>query len=366
MAARDSPHSLLSFARRYGNIPEDGRGTPWFDDGNIFLFTNDKAFKFYMGFLRAPDTAPWFDERLQDLSDDSVDVICDHPAIPVDDSAEDLAYFLIALTKGCGRAFPLETNYDFMALSAILRLSTKYRSKRLRENAIHALQQKFPSTFAAWDSLAEKAVFRQWTCEPIPVINLARQVAAVSLLPAAMASLSNDASAGEVFGVRVHDGTRQRRSPHELESCEDIIGFTLMKEYNHVSITKLIDFVREVGRDCIQPPEPEPRPNGMMSPVGTRRAQPQASICSNAFHRLADVLTVKLKREDPIGYREFTLMVREDGISQKLSICQRCRLTLKNGYESHRENWWKGIPHILGLPEVRDAHNWDPDHSLMD
>ena len=103
MAAPGSPQRLLSFARKYGNIPEDSRGNPWFDDGNIFLFTNDKAFKFYMGFLRAPDNAPWFDERLQDLSDDSVDVVYDHPAIPLEDSSEDLSYFLAAISKGCGR-----------------------------------------------------------------------------------------------------------------------------------------------------------------------------------------------------------------------------------------------------------------------
>ena len=268
------------------------------------------------------------------------------------------------LIGGC-RAFTLESDHDFIALSAILRLSTKYGSKRMCENALHALQQKFPTTFSAWDSLAEKAMFRLWTCEPIAVINLARRVSAYSLLPAAMASLSNDSSIGEVFGVRVHDGTRQRRSQHELESAEDIKGFVLMKEYNHASIVRLIDFVHEVGRDCKQPPEPEPHPSGLMSPVGTRRQQPRASICSSIFRELADMLAVKLKREDPMGYREFILMVRQDGILRKLPICQRCRLTLKNGYESHREDWWKGIPHILGLPEVRDVHDWGTD-SLVD
>ena len=267
---------------------------------------------------------------------------------------------------GSYRAFPLESDHDFIALSAILRLSTKYGSKTMRENAVHALQQKFPSTFSAWDSLAEKAMFNLWTCEPIPVINLARQVAAFSLLPAAMASLSNDASAGAVFGVRVHDGTRQLSSPHRLNSPEDIIGFALMKEYNHVSIVKLIDFVQEVGRDCIQPPAPEPRPSGIMSPVGTRCPQPRASICSNIFRELADMLAVKLKREDPMGYREFSLMVRQDGILRKLPICQHCRLTLKNGYEGHQENWWKGIPLVLGLPEVRDVNDWGAGGSLMD
>jgi hypothetical protein len=103
MAAPDTPHSLLSHARKYNNIPEDCRGTPWFNDGNIFLFTNDKAFKFYMGFLRAPDNAPRFEERLQNLSDDSVDVVYDHPALQVDDSSEDLGYFLTAIYSVSGR-----------------------------------------------------------------------------------------------------------------------------------------------------------------------------------------------------------------------------------------------------------------------
>jgi hypothetical protein len=103
MAAPGTPQSLLSYARKYDKIPEECRGSPWFPDGNIFLFTNDMAFKFYMGFLRAPDNAPRFEERLQNLSDDSVDVVHNHPAIQVNDSSEDLGYFLTAISRGCGR-----------------------------------------------------------------------------------------------------------------------------------------------------------------------------------------------------------------------------------------------------------------------
>jgi hypothetical protein len=101
MVASDTHQPLLSFVRRHGRIPEGGQGNQWFADGNIFLFTNDTAFKFYMGLLR--DNVAWFEDRLQSLSDDSVDIVVNHPAIPLEDSSEDLAYFLTALSRGCGR-----------------------------------------------------------------------------------------------------------------------------------------------------------------------------------------------------------------------------------------------------------------------
>lgn len=101
MAALGRPKNLLSYARRGGSIPQEGLGAPWFNDGNIFLFTNDRAFKIYMGHLR--EHAPQFNERLDNFSDDSVDFIQNHPAIAVDDSSDDLAYFLSAIFEGYGR-----------------------------------------------------------------------------------------------------------------------------------------------------------------------------------------------------------------------------------------------------------------------
>jgi hypothetical protein len=225
----------------------------------------------------------------------------------------------------------------------------------MRENAIQALQRKFPFTLFDWDLLSENSTFRQWTCDPILVINLARKVHAFSLMPAAMATLSNNASAGEVFGVPVHEGTRQRNSSHALKAPEDMIGFALMKEYNHVSVVRLIDFVYEVGRDCIQPPELDPS-SSVRSPVGTRRAEQRGSICSKIFHGMGDILAVKLKREDAMGYREFSMMVCQDVMSPKRPICRWCRSRFQNGYKDHRESWWNGIPGILGLQEAWDVH----------
>ena len=107
MVASDCPLSLLSFIRRNGRIPEESRGSPWFEDGTIFLVTNDKVFKFLKGLLLTRDTSPWFEERLGDLSDDSVDMVYDYPMIPLDDSSQDLGYFLTAMSDGGGRSVSL-------------------------------------------------------------------------------------------------------------------------------------------------------------------------------------------------------------------------------------------------------------------
>lgn len=253
----------------------------------------------------------------------------------------------VLLTSG-NREFPLESDKNFIALSAILRLATKYGAKRMRENAIQTLQRKFPSTLLDWDLLAENATLH-WTSDPISVINLAREVSAFTVMPAAMAFLTNDASAGEVFGIQVHEGTRLRTPPRTLKAPEDIRGFALMKEYNHYSVVTLINFVYGLGKDCQQPPELEPHPSGM-APVGARRHEHRASICSKVFGGFADMLAMKLKREDLMGYRQFSKLVWQEGMSQELPICRQCRLHFKNGCQYHQEKWWNNIPHILGLP----------------
>jgi hypothetical protein len=255
---------------------------------------------------------------------------------------------------GC-REFPLDSDRDLIALSAILRLATKYHSKHIYENAIRVLQRHFPSTLSDWRRVIDNARFH-WNCDAVAVINLAQEVRAFSVMPAAMASLTNGTSAAEVFGIPVHTGTMMRNTPHILNNPRDIEGFALMKDHNHVFIVRLIGFVRDVGRDCIQPPEPVSGPGGM-SPVGTRPHEFRTSVCSRIFHDLADSFAVKLtNEEDQMGFHDFSNLVWQDWtlISQRLSICRGCRSRLKNGYEDIRKNWWDGIPLILGLTSIEN------------
>lgn len=125
-----------------------------------------------------------------------------------------------------------------------------------------------------------------------------------------------------------------------------------MKEHNHGCVVRLINFVHEVGRECKQPPEPEPRPSLGMSPVGTRRQEYRASICSKIFRGLADILVMKLNREDPMGYHDFSMLVWDEGTSQKLPVCRRCLSSFKSGWEDLRSHWWSDISNILDLPEA--------------
>lgn len=78
------------------------RGTPWFEDGNIIILSGDgeTAFKSYMGVLTLESA--WFEERLGQLSDDSVEVVDGCALVPMEpkDSAQDLSYFLQAMHNG--------------------------------------------------------------------------------------------------------------------------------------------------------------------------------------------------------------------------------------------------------------------------
>ena len=245
------------------------------------------------------------------------------------------------------RGFSLEERKDFIPLAGILRLATKYGANNLRINSLRAFEQKYPSSLAAWERLASRRTY-----DPVLIINLAREVSTLSILPAAMTSLANSTSAGELFDLPLHETTPQRIPLHSL-NAQDVRGFVLMKEYNHVSIVRMLHFIRGLGRDCIQPPELETR-STIMAPVGTPRREPRVSVCAKIFPRVADMLALKLVSEDPVGYHDFGMEVQET-MQQKWPICRRCRANFEMGYADHRADWWAGIPRVLGIAE------WDHD-----
>lgn len=90
-----------------------------------------------------------------------------------------------------------------------------------------------PSTLAGFDGAIETvASSSAWSPDPILITNLARETSAFALLPAAMAILTNDTSAGEAFGVRLHANT-PAHVPHYALNPTDALTFGLMKELHH-------------------------------------------------------------------------------------------------------------------------------------
>ncbi|KAJ7720600.1 hypothetical protein DFH07DRAFT_972548 [Mycena maculata] len=118
------------------------------------------------------------------------------PLLFLHDTAEDVANFLAALYDGPN--FGDNGRADFGVVSGVLRLSTKYIVDALAQKALAHLSIAWPSTLKGWDAREDLA--RSFELEtstsgghfypsPIAVINLAREVNAPSLLPAAFYDL---------------------------------------------------------------------------------------------------------------------------------------------------------------------------------
>lgn len=238
---------------------------------------------------------------------------------------------------------------EFQSLAGALRLATKYGAHSVRANALATLERRYPSTLTAWDRLrsdTDEPV--PWDCDRALIINLAREVEAFSILPSAMAMLTNDSSAGEVFGVSLHPCTPRSTLPPlaRLNEC-DAQGFALMKEFNHVSIVTMLKFIRSVGEGCTRPPEVTPNTAGR-APVGARSLKPRASQCKQSFKEIAAELLELLVLENPVGYADFVISVTR--VKQdKSKVCKVCWKAFSEGYKVKRTLWWEELPKVLGF-----------------
>ncbi|KAG5653659.1 hypothetical protein H0H81_011619 [Sphagnurus paluster] len=294
--------SLATFITHQRVIPDNARGNPWYDDGNILLVTDRAVYRTYKGLLVSKST--WFAE---------------------------------AVTR--------------VHLASILRLSTKYGASTLRANALATIERHFPVTLSAWDrvrSATESTDWQPWVCDPILIINLAREVGAFSVLPAAMAMLTNDSSAGEVFGVALHSNTPRYTLPARSRlNPDDERGFALMKEFNHVSIIRTIKFIRGVGARCTRPPQKTPVVAGR-APVGSLALVSRVSLCDATFKDLAADFLELLVLENPMGYPDF--IIRVDRVIQNCErVCAVCWDTFRKGYTTGRKEWWEELPRVLGF-----------------
>ncbi|KAJ7486039.1 hypothetical protein B0H11DRAFT_1721850 [Mycena galericulata] len=311
-------------------IPECNRGTPWFDDGNVIVMSQNLAFRVYKGIVG--QYSPLLREMLETKA---TEIIGGCPAIQLDDPTVDISSFLTVI-HGCERAFQLSSKQEFSTLVGVLRMATKYKAEALRQRALLPLQRIYPSKLSQWDEVFESNSML-WHLDPVTVTNVAREVAALSILPAAMAFLANSTLAQEAFGVSIFQTQPLRFAPGLL-SAEDLKAFSLMKEYNHASVAKTLRFIREQSKE---------------RHVSCQRLH-GVDGCSAKFTGIFVALSVVVATsEAPAGYPSFVITVQ--GVSQREDLCGSCRDRFDVGLDRRRRAWWRGLPEALGFSGWDDA-----------
>ncbi|KAG6908302.1 hypothetical protein DXG01_005338 [Tephrocybe rancida] len=304
--------TLAQYISRKRLVPPSCKLQPWLADGNIILLLKYCAFRFHKHLLTAQSTE--FAKKVGRMEDGATDVLEGAAVLELEPwvTPGDLAAFLLAVLEG-PESFPLNTLEDFTRLAGVLRLSTHFDAPILRDTTLTALRARYPTTLAGWDLVrppfpsTPRPYDASWEHDRALVINLAREVGAVDILPSAMAMLANDCSIDEVFGVRLPDSPSPHPftpppnahptsplspiSPFQKESeqgqltplnKDDTQAFALMKEHSHRCSISLLLSIRSLAQSCTRPPHRLPSTFGR-APVSSETLLPGSSKCLAFF-----------------------------------------------------------------------------------
>ncbi|KAK7038428.1 BTB domain-containing protein [Favolaschia claudopus] len=189
----------------------------WFSDCGLVIRANTTLFRVSGEILASK--SPIFRDMLHmpQPSSSQCETFEGCPVVSLADDPNDTEVFLRAIFDSeFFEPYPSET--DFETIHGVLKLSNKYLVDYLRRRALTHLSCRYPTTLEGWMDLTPTS----WRIEPdllIPVINLAREVSALWILPAVFYSLC--ISTPHHFrslarGVSFQGGT-SRLSPSDLE-----------------------------------------------------------------------------------------------------------------------------------------------------
>ncbi|KAJ7180612.1 hypothetical protein C8R46DRAFT_1069982 [Mycena filopes] len=272
------------------------------------------------------------------------------------DTAEDVANFLAALYDGPN--FGDNSAEDFRIVSGILRLSTKYIVDSLRAKALAHLCIAWPSTLKGWD--AREDVARNFEIEtsasgghfypsPIAVIQLAREVDAPCLLPAAFYDLCRYSYA-QIYEPA--DDEPLFQSPpgaYPTLTPLDMQRLALGKEAAQHNITALI---QTMGHAQTHIRHAQPHTHVRKNSSGGVCVS--AAACRKDFSELVDLATQHYLFDRERGHCDPLYVSEELGQlkSAEFSECKACARSLEMWAQREREKMFKMIPIWFRLAPV--------------
>nr|GAT57663.1 predicted protein [Mycena chlorophos] len=295
-------------------------------DGNIAILTAQTYFIVHQGLLSRHSPVL---QQLANSLDPHAQRIESRPVLALEDTPQDMAFFLSALYDGVLLNLDIA---NFAALSALLRLTTKYQVK-LRSSLLRELQRThWPIELHQWDTREEQAAENP---HPILVINLARACDAPRLLPSSFYDLSRHSLSEIALGhVDPQTGVVHKLAPQDL--------MHLLKGREHASrflSTFIVNELegREPSANCLSKRLEDP---------GQRRTC-QAAFESVTFEILRDVNGVTHRSSDPLlAMLDAEVMQTRDN---QLRACEYCRAEFGAVVDNARQEFWSKLPVWFGL-----------------
>lgn len=223
---------------------------------------------------------------------------------------------------------------DFLYTAGILRLSTKYFITRLRAQAIQHLVQTWSNTLKGHDEMIELAVKAPLVDDksypyvhPLHVLNLARSTNVQIVLPSVLYFLSlyplTDLLSGDHPKLKINHPS----CPSSELSPQDLQAYTLMYQGRMDIILEFVRHIcgeRTISQGC--------QNNG---------------TCVKVFTRLSSRLSRTWRiRTGPLHY----MVQASDEIVESNDVCGPCKRAFRQDVTTLREDIWRRLPSIVGLP----------------
>ncbi|TCD70521.1 hypothetical protein EIP91_002866 [Steccherinum ochraceum] len=320
------------------------RGDPWFEDGNIILVPEDSSiyFKVHRDFLsRHSEIFKSMFELPQPTAD--AEILDECQVVRMYDLPVELSNLIKALYDGSS---PLTRGHgidDFLYTAGILRLSTKYFITRLRAQAIQHLMKTWSNTLRGHDQMIELALKAPHIDDksypyvhPLHVLNLARSTNVQIILPLAIYFLSlyplTDILAADHPKLTI----KHASCPSSDLSPQDLQAYTLMYQ---ARVDIMLDFVRSVCGD-------------RSSPASCQNE----GTCIKAFTRVSSIQSRSWRiRTGPL---HFMVQVSEQ-IADNPDICGPCKRAFRQDVTTLREDVWRRLPSLCGLPSWSELEALD-------
>ncbi|KAJ3537834.1 hypothetical protein NM688_g6614 [Phlebia brevispora] len=311
-----------------------------FLDGNVVVLTGKQYFIVHQAVLSQHSSI--FQEMIDFLPKTCSRLVENRPVLELPHAPDEMFYLLKTL-YGLSKYDDIA---DFPVASALLKLSTKYQVLALRTDVLHRLTLAWPRSLTQWE-LREKSVTgtdgvyapRPFLPHPILVIQLAHEIDAPELLPAAFYDLSRYLPSQLVGGH-----TDPHSSVTHFLSNDDLYRVFRGKEqaarYFSTFIVKELEG-RTPSEFCMNRHELQP----------SRKRRCQIAFEAVTYSLVQDINGLVLNRNsDPLFAIADSLLMQTrgdaPGTENKASIraCEACRMDYATLVENVREEMWRRIP----------------------
>jgi hypothetical protein len=219
------------------------------------------------------------------------------------------------------RYYDITKPADFSVVAGILRLSTKYEVRYLRQRATQHLLSVYSATLDEWDQ-RKSGIIPSFSGRPLAVLCLAREVDIPILLPAAMYGCVTSALEILLDGATLHDGSHVELDWRDKRSC--IVARSRLSD---ALLGRIFNFL-------LWP-----------SPSGCSTA---ANCTIGRMKHLCRFQTRSLTMGGPRPLSKRFLKGFQD------DVCGFCYSTAQTSFVGARRALWDDLPGIFGLPSWQE------------